>query len=104
MESEYRKGYVYIQKIFAGTIAETEEGYEFSYNEDYLKREDAVSVSLTLPLQKEAYKATVLFPFFDGLIPEGWLLGVVAVTGKSIRMTDLDCCCRYAGIVLEMSI
>ena len=50
MESEYRKGYVYIQKIFAGTIAETEEGYEFSYNEDYLKREDAVSVSLTLPL------------------------------------------------------
>ena len=46
MESEYRKGYVYIQKIFAGTIAETEEGYEFSYNEDYLKREDAVSCLL----------------------------------------------------------
>ena len=77
-----RKGYVYIQKIFAGTIAETEEGYEFSYNEDYLKREDAVSVSLTLPLQKEAYKATVLFPFFDGLIPEGWLLGVVSRNWK----------------------
>ena len=70
MESEYRKGYVYIQKIFAGTIAETEEG------------EDAVSVSLTLPLQKEAYKATVLFPFFDGLIPEGWLLGVVSRNWK----------------------
>ena len=69
MESEYRKGYVYIQKIFAGTIAETEE-------------EDAVSVSLTLPLQKEAYKATVLFPFFDGLIPEGWLLGVVSRNWK----------------------
>ena len=82
VESEYRKGYVYIQKIFAGTIAETEEGYEFSYNEDYLKREDAVSVSLTLPLQKEAYKATVLFPFFDGLIPEGWLLGVVSRNWK----------------------
>ena len=61
---------------------ETEEGYEFSYNEDYLKREDAVSVSLTLPLQKEAYKATVLFPFFDGLIPEGWLLGVVSRNWK----------------------
>ena len=69
-----------------------------------MKREDAVSVSLTLPLQKEAYKATVLFPFFDGLIPEGWLLGVVSRTGKSIRMTDLDCCCWYAGIVLGMSI
>ena len=90
MESEYRKGYVYIQKIFAGTIAETEEGYEFSYNEDYLKREDAVSVSLTLPLQKEAYKATVLFPFFDGLIPEGWLLGVVSRNWMRLSMRDLQ--------------
>ena len=26
MESEYRKGYVYIQNCFAGIIAETEEG------------------------------------------------------------------------------
>ena len=33
MESEYRKGYVYIQHHFAGIIAETEEGYAFSYSE-----------------------------------------------------------------------
>ena len=97
MESEYSKGYVYIQKIFAGTIAETEEGYEFSYNEDYLKREDAVSVSLTLPLQKEAYKATVLFPFFDGLIPEGWLLNIAEKSWKinqRDRMSLLLACCK----------
>ena len=97
MESEYRKGYVYIQKIFAGTIAETEEGYEFSYNEDYLKREDAVSVSLTLPLQKEAYKATVLFAFFDGLIPEGWLLDIAEKNWKinyKDRMGLLLSCCK----------
>ena len=43
MESEYRKGYVYIQKIFAGTIAETEEGYTFAYDKDYLNREDAIT-------------------------------------------------------------
>ena len=30
MESEYRKGYVYIQSHFAGIIAETEEGYTFA--------------------------------------------------------------------------
>ena len=52
MESEYRKGYVYIQNHFAGIIAETEEGYAFSYSEEYLKREDAVAASLTLPLRK----------------------------------------------------
>ena len=44
MESEYRKGYVYIQNHLAGIIAETEEGYTFSYTEEYLKRKDAVGV------------------------------------------------------------
>ena len=43
MESEYRSGYVYIQNCFAGIIAETEEGYIFSYDKKYLKREDAVA-------------------------------------------------------------
>ena len=82
MESEYRKGYVYIQKIFAGPIAETEEGYTFAYDKDYLNREDAVAVSLTIPLRQEPYETTILFPFFDGLIPEGWLLGVVSRNWK----------------------
>ena len=76
MESEYRKGYVYIQNHFAGIIAETEEGYSFSYDKDYLEREDAAAVSLTLPLREEPYETTILFPFFDGLIPEGWLRAV----------------------------
>ncbi len=31
MESEYRKGYVYIQNNFAGIIAETEEKANLSY-------------------------------------------------------------------------
>ena len=65
MESEYRKGYVYIQNHLAGIIAETEEGYTFSYTEEYLKRKDAVSVSLTLPLRREPYETTILFPFFE---------------------------------------
>ena len=65
MESEYRKGYVYIQNCFAGIIAETEEGYIFSYDKKYLKREDAVAVSLTLPLREAPYETTILFPFFE---------------------------------------
>ena len=77
MEEEYRKGYVYIQNIFAGIIKETDEGYTFAYDRKYIQRKDAVAVSLTMPLQNEEYTSTVLFPFFDGLIPEGWLLGVV---------------------------
>lgn len=82
MESEYRKGNVYIQNRFAGIIAETEEGYIFVYDKEYLKREDKVAVSLTLPLRSEPYEVTILFPFFDGLIPEGWLLSVVSRNWK----------------------
>ena len=80
--SEYRKGYVYIQNRHAGTIAEMDEGYTFSYDVDYLQEEKAVAVSLTMPLREKAYRSTILFPFFDGLIPEGWLLHVVGRNWK----------------------
>lgn len=85
MESEYRKGYVYIQNNYAGIIAETDEGYVFSYAKEYLERKDAVAVSLTLPLCEKPYETTILFPFFDGLIPEGWLLGMVCRNWKLNR-------------------
>lgn len=82
MQEEYRKGYVYIQNHYAGIIAETEDGYTFEYDTSYLQRTDAVALSLTMPLQEEEYHTTILFPFFDGLIPEGWLLGVVSRNWK----------------------
>lgn len=82
MSDEYRKGYVYIQNNYAGIIAETEEGYTFSYDAEYLKKDNAVAVSLTLPLTETEYNSTILFPFFDGLIPEGWLLGIVSRNWK----------------------
>ena len=67
--SEYRKGYVYIQNHYAGIIEETEDGYAFSYHPDYLRLPEAVAASLTLPLRTEPYETSILFPFFDGLIP-----------------------------------
>ena len=72
--SDLRKATVYVQDIAAGILSETEDGYEFRYNREYLNIETSVPVSLTLPLSEEAYFSRSLFPFFDGLIPEGWLL------------------------------
>ncbi|WP_026509879.1 HipA N-terminal domain-containing protein [Butyrivibrio sp. LC3010] len=72
-----RIGKVYVQGIPVGEISEEDDGYLFKYYESYLQNEGALAVSLTLPLQSEEYKSNVLFPFFDGLIPEGWLLNVV---------------------------
>ena len=72
-----RAGIVFVQNMRAGLITETDTGYEFYYEHEYLEKEDSLAVSLTLPLSREIYKSNTLFPFFDGLIPEGWLLNVV---------------------------
>ena len=79
---EYRSAYVYVRNIFAGVLSETDEGYVFQYNEEYINSDKATAVRLTLPIQKEAYKSKTLFSFFDGLIPEGWLLDVVVRNWK----------------------
>lgn len=68
----------------AGILTENDAGYEFRYLPEYLSLDTAKAVSLTLPLREEAYPSTVLFPFFDGLIPEGWLLDIV------LRNTDIS--------------
>jgi serine/threonine-protein kinase HipA len=71
-----RQALVYYKESLAGYLVETDEGYGFVYDEGYLKSADAMLISLTLPLQSHAFESSVLFPFFDGLIPEGWLLNV----------------------------
>lgn len=78
----FRKAYVYIRDCFAGVLEETDEGYCFSYDPDYIKTENVVPVSLTLPIQNESFTSRTLFSFFDGLIPEGWLLNVVTRNWK----------------------
>lgn len=79
---EYRTAYVYVQNQFAGTVHETEDGYEFAYDSRYLQQEHPAAVSLTLPVREQAYQSNILFPFFDGLIPEGWLLNIVCHNWK----------------------
>jgi serine/threonine-protein kinase HipA len=71
-----RIGYVYVYSNYAGTIEENDDGYRFCYDEEYLKGDNPKPVSLTLPLRKEPYISKTMFSFFDGLIPEGWLLAL----------------------------
>ncbi len=67
---------------WAGTLIEDDEGYHFKYEQPYLLKSDAEPVSLTLPLSHIEYHSNVLFPFFDGLIPEGWLLDIAEKNWK----------------------
>lgn len=79
---EYRTADIYVRNVYAGKLQETDDGYMFRYDENYLKSDNPSAVSLTLPLSEEAYTSKILFPFFDGLIPEGWLLSVVTHNWK----------------------
>ena len=92
-----RQAEIYCKGILTGILTEEAGENRFRYDETYLAREDAQPVSLTLPLQTEAFVSPVLFPFFDGLIPEGWLLDV-ALRSSDIsildRMSLLLLCCK----------
>ena len=82
-----KKGSVFYQERLAGVIEETDEGYEFIYSSEYLETGNAKPVSLTLPLSAEKYTSKVLFAFFDGLIPEGWLLNLATEHWK-VKQND----------------
>lgn len=73
-----RRGRVFVENQLAGIIAETDDGYSFTYDSSYLASPDAVAASLTLPLRQEPFATKTLHPFFDGLIPEGWVLDIAA--------------------------
>ncbi len=92
-----RKAKVYMHDLWAGTLLENEEGFMFVYEEAFLQTKNPESISLTLPLSTKAYQSATMFPFFDGLIPEGWLLDIAEKNWK-IRETDrmglLMACCK----------
>ncbi len=92
-----RVGRVFMGDRFAGVILEDEEGFRFAYDEVYLNADGAIAISLSLPLRAEPYRDRGLFPFFDGLIPEGWLLEIAERTWKldpRDRMGLLLACCE----------
>ncbi|MGL1892391.1 MAG: HipA N-terminal domain-containing protein [Spirochaetaceae bacterium] len=78
----------------AGILTEDDNGYHFLYLDSYLYNGSSESISLTLPIAKKSFNNSVLFPFFDGLIPEGWLLNIAE---KNWKLNPRD----RMGILLE---
>lgn len=92
-----KRANIYLAHRHAGVLIEDDEGYEFRYLPEFLASEDAEAVSLTLPLTDKPYRDKVLFPFFDGLIPEGWLLDIAEESWKISardRFSLLLACCK----------
>lgn len=93
-----RKAAIYYKNILAGILTETNEGeYVFQYEEKYVKEYPKQFLTFTMPVSPKPYTDKRLFPFFEGLIPEGWLLDIASKNWKinqNDRMGLLLACCQ----------
>jgi serine/threonine-protein kinase HipA len=93
-----RQGKVFYNGQFAGIITETDDGeYLFQYDKKYINNFPEQFITFTMPVSKKIYRDNRLFPFFEGLIPEGWLLEIASKNWKinpNDRMGLLLACCK----------
>ncbi|RLE03568.1 MAG: phosphatidylinositol kinase [Bacteroidetes bacterium] len=93
-----RSAKIYYKEIFAGKLTETNEGeFVFKYDDQYVENHPAEFITFTMPVSKKPYIEKRLFPFFEGLIPEGWLLDIASKSWKinpNDRMGLLLVCCQ----------
>jgi len=65
---------VFFSAQFCGILEKKNAKYYFSYDYEYLSSGLSIPLSHSLPLQIEPFVSDQLFPFFAGLVAEGWLL------------------------------
>lgn len=71
-----------------GDDDKSKNGYFFEYHKEYVKNPIHGPISQTLPVREEPYRSEEnLMPFFDGLIPEGFLLDVAL---KNWKLNEKD--------------
>lgn len=93
-----RQAKILYDKKFCGMLTETNDGeYIFKYDPDYVMQFPDNFITFTIPVRETQYKEKRLFPFFEGLIPEGWLLDIATNNWKinrNDRMGLLLACCQ----------
>jgi serine/threonine-protein kinase HipA len=93
-----RQAKVYYSEHLAGLLTETDDGeYIFQYDTKYVQEYPKEFITFTMPVTEKEYIDSRLFPFFEGLIPEGWLLDIASETwriNRNDRMGLLLACCK----------
>jgi serine/threonine-protein kinase HipA len=72
-----RRGIVRLDGRRVGLLEEVNDvdaATRFTYDAAWLATPGALPISLTLPLRAEPWEHRGLHPFFENLLPEGWLL------------------------------
>ncbi|TDS05986.1 HipA N-terminal domain-containing protein [Sphingobacterium paludis] len=93
-----RKAEVNYNDLLAGILTENDDGeYIFQYDGAYVEKYPNQFLTFNMPVSTQPYVEKRLFPFFEGLIPEGWLLDIAAKSWKinrNDRMGLLLACCQ----------
>lgn len=93
-----RKALIKYNNSVAGILSELDNGeYEFQYDSSYIETYPDKFITFNMPVSKRPYRSKILFSFFDGLIPEGWLLNIASESwkiNKNDRMGLLLACCQ----------
>ena len=93
-----RRVEIYYKDLLAGILTETNDGeYTFQYEKKYAIKYPDQFITFTMPVTETPYVDKRLFPFFEGLIPEGWLLDIASKSWKinqNDRMGLLLACCQ----------
>ena len=93
-----RRAEIYYKDVVAGILTETNEGqYLFQYDKEYVTKYPDQFITFSMPVKETPYSENRLFPFFEGLIPEGWLLDIASKNWKinpNDRMGLLLACCQ----------
>jgi len=82
-----REALVRLDGTPVGTLVESGRQVTFVYDPHWLARPDAIPISVTLPLRPEPYVTEGLHPFFENLLPEGWLLELAT---KKLKISKDD--------------
>lgn len=77
-----RRGIVSLDGKRVGVVEETETGSRFTYDAAWLSAPGGLPISLALPLRPKPYESKGLLPYFENLLPEGWLLEIATAKLK----------------------
>jgi serine/threonine-protein kinase HipA len=77
-----RQAIVRLDGQLIGKLSEAGRQITFQYDAEWLANANAVPISLTLPLTAKPYVTDGLHPFFENLLPEGWLLDLTTTALK----------------------
>ena len=61
-----------VQEVVGEIFGRAADDAVFQYSESYLANPEHPAISISLPLQKEAFTSAKTRCFFDGLLPEGY--------------------------------